>query len=290
MNNILRQYDWNNHKALSKKELGKLFIELSLSDKIKIYKHLKPMRRQLVKKEWEAKRIREKEIKLKELIEISSELIFEDVYDTEIKSEEEALLTIGIILFDKEDFQVPDEPSSNYGTEEESFHKSLDKTYALIHKMFYRKYNEIPDEKVAFMDELYNFEYVPPLTENELWENRRKKWHLLYQAIGMGVNRADIITRALKKQIIIIGGCDMFCDDDICDIVEKWEDKIDVDTHNKALELFTLVNNTCDELLLEKEVEEFKKEQELQKNKVQTSNRMKEDYLRYTRKVIGIRR
>lgn len=202
MSNILIQYDWNNHKEMSQKKLTNMFMKLSLSDKKKVYKVLSDKRKVVLRKgydKWKKEQDIERIESLKQLVSIP----FGDLLDiSDLITENEIILTLGILLFEKgTSLRFENRYTSNHKNERESFENIKEKfiKFYFIMKIRKREY-DIMNNEDELMNQLLNIEYIPNTLSGHV-KYRKKEWLQCYIYIGVGKERAERITRALAKRL-----------------------------------------------------------------------------------------
>lgn len=208
MNNIVRQYDWNNHKEINQKKLTNLFVKLKLADKLAVYRVLSDRRRLILRKGYEKwRQVQDREDFEKDKLFLLKPFI-EDIDISDIKTGEELDLTIAMLLMTDYRAYI-DYNTSNLSKEEESFERTKEKMIGWIGSIGMRnnptaRYQVDLENTIEhnLMLELEKLKYVAPTTLIQYRKIETSKWKECYIHIGVGEERAKRLAMGIGKQIV----------------------------------------------------------------------------------------
>ncbi len=201
MSNILFGHEWNNHKEISQTRLVELFLDLSPDRQKEVYKSLTSKRKLVLEKGYEKLRIQ-----------ISKDLFERNIKHTlkpldnfldikNIKTSDELLLTLGILIYDSSINHYQDKENSNSNIEPDSFNNTKEKMLTLIETLELRKRGGLPAKKDTLYSMLSELEYIAPTTSKQMIARKKKEWGEYYNFIGVGEIRTNEIVNALIERV-----------------------------------------------------------------------------------------
>ena len=205
MIDIIKQFDWNNHKLMNKERLYQEYMKLSSNNKNKVLDCLTISRKNLLNK------MISKEEKNKPIPEIEFVLMPLHYFlsSADIKSYDEAALTFEIIR-NRRYLEYNEKKESNYNLEEISFNNAktemirLSKIMAKRNAQIEVNDKEKQEDREHLIQLLNNLEYTEVVTQSELIDKKFKPWEEAYISIGVPSSRAKKIVRGLKQFLIYV--------------------------------------------------------------------------------------
>ncbi len=201
MGDILRQYDWNNHKEMPQERLIDTFMKLPFVDQLRVYRTLKPRRKLLLRKAYdEFKKEKEKE-SIRKKISLLIEPINKYLSNDTIKTYDEALLILGILIGNNPD--LSQKLDDNNDKEEGSFNGTKKKMLELLKLLEPRYRGGFGDSPMDVYNILDSLEYIPAYSSAKQDVDFKNKWVEYFMVLGTGEKRrAQIIKAILSYEIL----------------------------------------------------------------------------------------
>ena len=206
MGDILLQYDWNNHKGMNGERLVSEFYNLSLSDKLKVYRTLRATRKTLLHKGYKAHKKNLIAEQLENDIKLTLEPIKELLCESDIKTRDEMLLTLGLILehcttriyYESED---DGKNQASIKRDEESFESTQTKMLDWIDKLSFRATGLTSNHNQGLHEAIKELVYHKPHPIEATLSIYQIDFEAYYLFLGVGKTRVKTISKALVNMI-----------------------------------------------------------------------------------------
>jgi hypothetical protein len=242
MSDILLQYSWNNHKELPQEKFINEFLKISLIDKLKVYRVLSDRRKVLLRKGYNKWKILED----KKVFDVNRKYVLSPLASyinmEEFKTDEEILLTLGILITDATVGDFYDKSSPNHNIEQDSFEKLKEKMIAMYELMHLRGKGYLPHKEDDFYVRLKEIAYIPQSTLSEMITRKKNKWLKCYLYIGIGKGRAERIVGALAKRSKILSNRSDYALLESNKKYLNWLNNIPQNKQYEAIKLFGITN------------------------------------------------